>query len=121
MGIPSRVGIGRTKTLAKLANRLTKKTLHGVATVLPGSPELGAYPVKDVWGMGHKLKAMQDAEGILSPVALVRADPVTLRARYGVTLAPTQRELKGGAATWNLLPLPRKIPVDTCTSPQALD
>ena len=40
VGIPCCVGIGPTKTLAKLANKLAKKTSHGVVTALPGSPEL---------------------------------------------------------------------------------
>ena len=95
VGIPCCVGIGPTKTLAKLANKLAKKTPHGVITALPGSPELETYPVEDVWGVGRKLTAKLGAEGILTAADLARADPDTLRARYGVTLARTQRELQG--------------------------
>ncbi|PZR80274.1 MAG: DNA polymerase V subunit UmuC [Stutzerimonas stutzeri] len=95
VGIPCCVGIGPTKTLAKLANKLAKKTPHGVVTALPGSPELETYPVEDVWGVGRKLTAKLGAEGILTAADLARADPDTLRARYGVTLARTQRELQG--------------------------
>jgi len=95
VGIPCCVGIGPTKTLAKLANKLAKKTPHGVITALPGSPELETYPVEDVWGVGRKLTAKLGAEGIFTAADLVRADPDTLRARYGVTLARTQRELQG--------------------------
>ncbi len=95
VGIPCCVGIGPTKTLAKLANKLAKKTAHGVVTVLPGAPLLDAYPVEDVWGVGRKLTAKLGADGILTAGDLARADVDTLRARYGVTLARTQRELQG--------------------------
>lgn len=95
VGIPCCVGIGPTKTLAKLANKLAKKTAHGVVTVLPGEALLDAYPVEDVWGVGRKLTAKLGADGILTAGDLARADADTLRARYGVTLARTQRELQG--------------------------
>lgn len=95
VGIPCCVGIGPTKTLAKLANKLAKKTAHGVVTVLPGEAMLDAYPVEDVWGVGRKLTAKLGADGILTAGDLARADADMLRARYGVTLARTQRELQG--------------------------
>ena len=72
VGIPCCVGIGPTKTLAKLANKLAKKTSHGVVTALPGSPELETYPVEDVWGVGRKLTAKLGAEGILTAADLAR-------------------------------------------------
>ena len=75
VGIPCWVGIGPTKTLAKLANKLAKKTPHGVVTALPGSPELETYPVEDVWGVGRKLTAKLGAEGIFTAADLARADP----------------------------------------------
>ncbi len=95
VGIPCCVGIGPTKTLAKLANKLAKKTAHGVVTVQPGEALLDAYPVEDVWGVGRKLTAKLGADGILTAGDLARANADTLRARYGVTLARTQRELQG--------------------------
>lgn len=95
VGIPCCVGIGPTKTLAKLANKLAKKTPHGVVTVLPGDAALEKFPVEDVWGVGPRLTARLCAEGILTAADLCRAAPETLRARYGVVLARTQRELQG--------------------------
>lgn len=95
VGIPCCVGIGPTKTLAKLANKLAKKTPHGVVTVLPGDAVLEKFPAEDVWGVGRRLTARLGAEGILTAADLSRADPETLRARYGVVLARTQRELQG--------------------------
>lgn len=94
-GIPTCVGIGPTKTLAKLANKLAKTTPHGVVEAVPGSAEVASFPIEDVWGVGRKWAARLGAEGILTAGDLVAADPETLRARYGVVLARTQRELQG--------------------------
>ncbi|MGE6654590.1 Y-family DNA polymerase, partial [Stenotrophomonas sp. NPDC077426] len=90
-GIPCCVGIGPTKTLAKLGNKAAKKTVNGVMTALPGSALLDRFPVEDVWGVGRKLTAQLGIEGVLTAADLVHADSDTLRARYGVTLARTQR------------------------------
>ena len=97
VGIPCCVGLGPTKTLAKLANKLAKKTPHGVVTVLPGDTVLENFSVEDVWGVGRRLTTQLGAEGILTAADLCRADPETLQARYGVTLARTQLELQGVA------------------------
>lgn len=95
VGIPCCVGIGPTKTLAKLANKRAKKTVNGVVTALAGDPALAAFPVEDLWGVGRKWAARLGAEGILTAADLVSADPDTLRSRYGVVLSRTQRELQG--------------------------
>ncbi|MDO7942987.1 hypothetical protein Q6A26_21615 [Xanthomonas euvesicatoria pv. eucalypti] len=51
--------------------------------------------MEEVWGMGHRTRAKLDIEGILTAADLARADTETLRSRYGVTLARTQRGLQG--------------------------
>ncbi|WP_236512316.1 hypothetical protein [Stenotrophomonas sp. PA-6-5C] len=68
-------------------------------TALPGSALLERFPVEDVWGAGRKLTARLGIEGVLTAADLVHADSETLRARYGVTLARTQRELWGIACS----------------------
>ena len=98
-GIPCCVGIGPTKTLAKLGNKLAKQTLHGVIKVDPSTPELASFPVGDLWGVGRAFAARLGAEGILTATNLIRTDPDTLRSRYGVLLARTQRELQGIACS----------------------
>lgn len=95
-GIPCCVGIGPTKTLAKLGNKRAKKTALGVEEI-GGSIQLGDCAVEDVWGVGRKWAAKLGAEGILTALDLTHASPDTLRARYGVALARTQRELQGVA------------------------
>jgi DNA polymerase V len=97
-GIPCCVGIGPTKTLAKAANKLAKKTSHGVIDLADPAfraQQLASYGVEDLWGVGRKWAAKLGAQGILTAQNLIEADPETLRARFGVTLARTQRELQG--------------------------
>lgn len=94
-GIPCCVGIGVTKTLSKLGNKLAKSTAHGVMQASPSSAEVMSFPVEDVWGVGRRWAAKLGAEGILTVGDLVGASPDTLRARYGVVLSRTQRELQG--------------------------
>ncbi|HGM7294849.1 TPA: Y-family DNA polymerase [Stenotrophomonas maltophilia] len=94
-GIPSCVGIGPTKTLAKLSNKRAKSTVEGVVTTMPDDPALLTYPVEDDWGVGRKLTARLGADGILTAGDLAAADVDTLRSRYGVVMARTQRELQG--------------------------
>ncbi|UYK83720.1 hypothetical protein NG827_14760 [Xanthomonas sacchari] len=78
-GIPCCVGIGPTKTLAKLGNKASKKTPHGVMTALPGSLFLEWFKVEDMWGVGHRhrTRAKLDVEGILAAADLASADHET--------------------------------------------
>ena len=97
-GIPCCVGIGPTKTLAKAGNKVAKKMPSGVIDLADEdirTAQLSRYLVEDLWGVGRKFAARLGAEGILTAQDLIHADPETLRARYGVVLARTQRELQG--------------------------
>lgn len=96
-GIPNCIGIAPTKTLAKLANRLAKKS-NGVLDLsdpLARQQALATSPTGAVWGVGRRLAARLQQEGILTAADLACADPDGIRARYGVVLARTQRELQG--------------------------
>lgn len=97
-GIPCCVGIGPTKTLAKAGNKLAKATAHGIVDLTEEAARerlLARYEVGDLWGVGHRWAAKLGVQGILTACDLIQADPETLRARFGVTLARTQRELQG--------------------------
>jgi DNA polymerase V len=97
-GIPCCVGIGPTKTLAKAGNALAKSIADGVVDLADPDVRAGhltRMPVEKLWGVGRKFAARLGAEGILTAKNLVDADPETLRARYGVVLSRTQRELQG--------------------------
>lgn len=102
IGIPTCVGIGQTKTLAKLANHLAKKTtrLQGVCDLsgLDHSALMRAIrhvDIADVWGVGRKLSAkLRDLE-IHTAADLAQADPRVIRDKFSVVLAKTARELAG--------------------------
>ena len=110
IGIPTSIGFGATKTLAKLANHIGK-----TADRKPGSypahlaqvcdfsrlsqQELdalfGATEVGNVWGVGKRITEKLQAGGIRTVLDLVRANPAALRSQFSVTLEKTLLELRG--------------------------
>jgi len=103
-GLPVCVGVGATRTLAKLANHLAKKRpeFGGVCdlTELATSDFQGiaaTLVVGDVWGIGGKLSARLNAMGIHTVAQLTAADPKRLREHMGVVVERTVRELQGVA------------------------
>ena len=95
-GIPCGIGFAPTKTLAKIANHIGKKSACGVY-VLPddASEVLGRLPAGEVWGVGRRLQAKLRAERIFTAKALRDAPDDVLRAVGGVTLLKTAHELRG--------------------------
>ena len=103
-GLPVCVGFGATKTLAKLANHVAKKTpaTHGVCDLTSVSPEallqvIGDLPVDEVWGVGRRIAPRLCEMGIHTVGALRAADPAWIRQRFSVVLERTVRELNGEA------------------------
>lgn len=99
VGIPCGVGFAATRTLAKLANRIAKKTADGVF-VLPDDPSgiLAGIPVCEVWGVGRRLPAKLRADRIYTALDLRDAPDGLLRSIGGVTLLRTALELRGVSA-----------------------
>ena len=110
VGIPCGIGIGPTKTLAKLANHIAKtaerkpgsypKALAQVCNLaaLPAqelNAVLAATDVGEVWGVGHRIAAQLKACGVHTVLDLARLDPPTVRRRWSVVLERTVRELQG--------------------------
>ncbi len=110
VGIPCGIGIGQTKTLAKLANHIAKtaerkrgsypEELAQVCnlTTLPAQDlddVLAATLVEEVWGVGRKISAQLHEGGIHTVLDLARMDPATIRRRWSVVLERTVRELQG--------------------------
>ena len=110
VGIPCGIGIGSTKTLAKLANHIAK-----TAERKPGSyPEklaqvcnlsaltkeeldavLAVTAVGEVWGIGRRISAQLIDGGVTTVLDLVRADAATIRSKFSVVVERTVRELQG--------------------------
>ena len=103
LGLAVCVGIGPTKTLAKLANHCAKKKLAGNDGVcdftLMSTEELttlfGRVEVGEVWGVGRRIDERLRAMGICTVRELRDADTATIRSMFSVVLERTVRELRG--------------------------
>ena len=100
-GIPVCVGIGPTKTLAKLANHVAKKHPrsqgvfnYNALTAEQKARLLQHIAVEEIWGVGCKLTQRLARHGIASVEDLRQAHVPTLRAEFGVVMEKTQRELQ---------------------------
>lgn len=101
-GLPVCVGIGATKTLAKLANHLAKQdpAWAGVCDLAALSETeidrlLSPVPVAEVWGVGTRLARRPNALGITTALDLRRAPPAQVRRHSSVMLERTALELRG--------------------------
>lgn len=101
-GLPVCVGIGETKTLAKLADWIAKHdpALGGVCdlTAIPREEldtRLTNIEVRETWGVGRRLAERLREDGIFTIADLRAADPRRIRSRYNVVLERTVRELQG--------------------------
>ncbi len=112
-GIPTCVGIGPTKTLAKLANHIAKvnPVMKGVCHLKPDGLDamLAAVNVKEVWGIGGSYLARLNAIGVQTALDLKRLDPVRARDLLTVVGQRTVQELNGIACSdLELLPKPKQ-------------
>ena len=116
VGLPVCVGVGQTKTLAKLANHVAKKrpTYHGVCdfnslSQAAREPLLAQIEVGAVWGIGSRTSAHLMAMGIRSVLDLQRAAPKAMRAQFGVVVERIVAELNGEAClSLEALTVPRQ-------------
>lgn len=101
-GLPVCVGIGSTKTLAKLANHIAKKKpqFNGVCNL----NEMTQYrqddwfqrvEVGEIWGIGRKLAPKLNALNINTVWNLKQASPIVMRSAFSVNMEKIVRELNG--------------------------
>ncbi|MEQ1815537.1 MAG: Y-family DNA polymerase [Nitrosomonas sp.] len=103
-GLPVCVGIGSTKTLAKLANHIAKKNpeFNGVCDLNAMSlwqqdEWFRKIEVGEIWGIGRRLAPKLQEIGIKTVLDLKTASPSQLRARFSVVMEKTIREINGTA------------------------
>ncbi|KQP59744.1 Y-family DNA polymerase [Methylobacterium sp. Leaf108] len=113
-GIPTCVGIGPTKTLAKLANHIAKSIpdLDGVCD-LSDEDERAAWlcriHVGEVWGIGRASLAKLEAMGVDSVADLRDLDPRPVRKAMTVVGERIIHELRGlSCLPLELMPAQRK-------------
>jgi DNA polymerase V len=92
-GIPISIGVGTTKTLAKVANHVAKSREAGI--FLETETVLAHFPVREVWGIGSQTALGLSRFGILSVGELIACDEKWLQNHFSVALVRTQRELRG--------------------------
>ena len=66
-GIPTSIGIAKTKTLSKIANHIAKKKISGVTSLIGIEnidPILEKIDINDVWGVGKQLTKFYQKNGI---------------------------------------------------------
>ncbi len=96
-GIPTSIGIGPTKTLAKIANHLCKKVYKVPVFNITSNRELllKQIAVGDVWGVGRQWDKKLTARGINTAYDLSVTNAHLLRKNFNVILMRTAMELQG--------------------------
>ena len=98
-GIPVSIGMAETKTLAKLANRIAKKTesadgVMDLTDYLRLSDILAQTGVEHIWGIGYRTALKLKRAGIRDALALKDADISWIRKKFGVVGIRTVYELR---------------------------
>ncbi len=99
-GIPVSVGIAETKTLAKLASEIAKKSpAAGGVFELTGDTRrrqvLADIPVATIWGIGKQLAGRLKRQGIHTALEFHDAPDGWIRRNMGVVGLRTATELRG--------------------------
>lgn len=99
-GIPVCVGMGPTKTLAKLANFAAKKWPQTGGVLNLSDPIrleklMKIVPVDEVWGIGRQLSKQLNQQGIHTVWDLAQQSPQKMQQRFSVVMARTIMELNG--------------------------
>ncbi|KKB09428.1 Y-family DNA polymerase [Devosia chinhatensis] len=99
-GIPTCVGIGPTKTLAKLANKAAKRLPAGVLDLSDEQVRrevMASFPAADVWGLGRASQAKLASVGITTAAQVRDMDPKLARHLMTVVGERIVHELNGRA------------------------
>lgn len=99
-GLTVGVGIGPTKTLAKLANLAAKtwRKTNGVVDLCATERQrklLSLIPAHEVWGVGRRTRKKLEQMGIESALQLADSSTWVIRQHFNVVLERTVRELRG--------------------------
>lgn len=102
LGLPVCVGIGRSKTEAKIANHIAKKNpgFNSVCDLVNMDPCNKEYyfsliEVAEVWGVGRKHSKKLQGMGINTVLDLACAEPREMQKKFSIVMARTIYELQG--------------------------
>lgn len=102
IGLPTCIGLGRTKTEAKIANHIAKKNpmFNGVCDLvnmdlLDKEQIFYSIDVSEVWGIGHKQTRKLRELGVNTVLDLACCDPQAIKKLFSVVMTRTVMELQG--------------------------
>jgi len=111
IGIPVSIGIALTKTLAKLANRLAKRSPQGVVALTITAEinaTLACTRVEDIWGIGPGYSKRLKTHDIQTALQLWDANDRWVRQQLGVVGLRIVWELRGISC----------LPLELCPPPK---
>ena len=97
-GIPTSIGIAKTKTLSKVANHIAKKKQSGVVNLIGIEnidPILEKVEINDVWGVGKQLTKFYHQNGIYNAKQLKNKSNTWIKKNSNVLSSRTAMELRG--------------------------
>ena len=99
-GIPVCVGMGPTKTIAKLANFAAKKwkktgSVLDLSDTNRRNKLMAIVPVSEIWGIGRKTSKKLNDMGIHTAMDLAKQPPEKIQQQFNIVVARTVVELNG--------------------------
>ena len=97
-GIPTSIGIAKTKTLSKVANHIAKKKQSGITSLIGIEnldPILEKVEINDVWGVGRQLTKFYQKNGIYNAKQLKNKSNTWIKKCSNVLSSRTAMELRG--------------------------
>ena len=99
-GIPVSIGIGETKTLAKIANHIVKdnpkiKGVFDITKIKNKKTILETIKVEKIWGIGNKLSKFLIKNNIYNANDFIKQDNSWIRKNINILGLKTKMELEG--------------------------
>ena len=120
LNIPTSIGIAKTKTLAKVANRIAKKNHKESICILKNNQEaqeqLHHIHIEDLWGIGRQWSKKLKDLGIYSAHELHQSCEKHLRKHFNIQMEKIILELRGASC----FPLEKKQSKQSISSSRSL-
>lgn len=97
VGMPVSIGIAPTKTLAKIANHMGKKSRSGLFLITESNrlPILKETPIENIWGVGRETALFLRSNNIYTAYDFIKLDEWWVKKKLSIVLLRTMWELKG--------------------------
>jgi DNA polymerase V len=100
-GIPTCVGIAPTKALSKVANKIARSNIQqskGICVIDTEEKRIKALKwtkLKDVWGIGSRLKKRLAAKGCITAFDFTQLDDMFVLKNFSITELNLKKDLEG--------------------------